>query len=203
MIYKMRNIIMAGMLLFLESILMPLYSSDDKRKLSYNSCSDFVYISGQTNINQFNFFYSGTGIPMVDSAFNGQLKIEIPVKDFVPSGPYMYNDFLVLLKASEYPFINISISRDQLDFTGNEFNYFIPRVNITIAGITRTYNLNCSVRKCSGGLLLMGNEDLKLSDFQLERMERLGGLIKLRDEISVSFGFIVNFTENNKISSQR
>jgi len=194
---------MAGMLLFLESILMPLYSSDDKRKLSYNSCSDYVYISGQTNINRFNFYYSGTAFPVVDSSINGQLKIEIPVKDFVPSGPYMYNDFLVLLKAKEYPFINITISRDQLEFTGSEYDYFIPKVNITIAGITRTYKLNCSVRRCAAGLLLMGSEDLKLSDFQLERMERLGGLIKLRDEISVSFGFIVNFTENNQISSQR
>jgi hypothetical protein len=203
MILKIQNIMMAGMLLFSESILMPLYSSDDKREPGYNSCSDFVYISGQTNINHFNFFYGGSGLPIIDSAINGQLNIVIPVKDFVPSGPYMYNDFLVLLKENEYPFINISISKDQLDFTGHEFDYFIPRVNITIAGITRTYNLNCSVKKCSGGLLLMGNEDLKLSDFQLERMERLGGLIKLRDEISVSFGFIVNFTDNNSISSQR
>jgi hypothetical protein len=194
---------MAGMLLFFESILMPLYSLDDKHKLSYNNCSDYVSIRGETNINQFNFIYIRSDFSIVNSDNLGQFKIEIPVKDFVPSNPFMYKDFLDLLKADEYPFINISIPREQFDIIGPEYNAVVPVVNITIAGITRSYKLNCSIEKCSEGVLIIGSEALRLSDFQLNRVERLGGLVKLRDEINVSFGFIVNFTVSNQISSQR
>jgi|WetSurMetagenome_2_1015567.scaffolds.fasta_scaffold00198_20 hypothetical protein len=196
------HIIMAGMFFLLESIPMPLYSLDGSHKLSHTNCTDYVFISGATNVNQFNFLYSRPNMSAENTHFE-QFDIDIPVKDFVPSNPFMYNDFLSLLRADEYPVISISIPQGQLDSDNTGFDAINPDVNITIAGITRTYKLNCSVERCSGGLLIAGSQALKLSDFNLKRVERLGGLIKLHDEIDVSFGFIVNFTAMNQISSQK
>jgi hypothetical protein len=199
---KNHNIMMAGMLLLIQSIPMPLYSADNNRKSLHSDCSDYVFISGNTNVNQFNFAYNSNGLSSVNTDY-GSYEIEIPVKDFVPSNLFMYNDFLSLLKADEYPFINISIPQNQLDFSSMDFQDIKPDVRITIAGIARTYKLNCSIKKCSSGMLIIGDEELKLSDFNLKRVEKLGGLIKLEDEINVSFGFIVNFTALNLTSSQR
>jgi len=199
---KTLHIIMAGMLLFSESVLMPLYSMDGNHRLNHSNCSDFVLISGTTNVNQFDFLYKRSGLTFADSDY-GQLEIEIPVRDFVPSNPFMYHDFLSLLRADEYPSISISIPQNQMDFISPDNESMKPDVYITIAGITRTFKLNCSLEKCSAGVLIKGSEEIKLSDFNLKKVERLGGLVKLHDEINVSFGFIVNFTAINQVSSQR
>ena len=193
---------MAGMLLLFESILTPLYSMDGNHKRDNRNCPDFVLISGTTNVNQFDFFYNRSGLSFANSNY-GQLEIEIPVRDFVPSNPFMYHDFLSLLRADEYPSINISIPQSLMDFASPDNESLKPDVNITIAGITRTFKLNCSVEKCSAGVLVKGSEEIKLSDFNLKKVERFGGLVKLHDEINVSFGFIVNFTAINQVSSQR
>jgi len=193
---------MAGMLFLFKSILMPLYSMDGNHKLNHGNCSDFVLISGTTNVNQFGFLYSKSGLSFANSEY-GQFEIDIPVRDFVPSNPFMYNDFLSLLRADEFPSINISIPQNLMDFADPDNENIRPDVNITIAGITRTFKLNCSLEKCQAGVLITGSEEIKLSDFNLKKVERLGGLVKLHDKINVSFGFIVNFTAVNQISSQR
>ena len=207
MISVKRNIIMAGVLLFSVSTLTPLYSIDDKPVRGGKSCSDFIVISGESNINQFSFYYNRTVSPLVDNSPAGsdpdKIIINIPVKDFTAGNPLMYDDFLTLLKAAEHPVINISFQSDITTIPGLKSGSYSSPIYITIAGISREYPLSYSVTRCSQGFFLSGSQSVRLSDFKLRRPERLVGLVKVRDEISVSFGFIVNFTDSNQISSQR
>ena len=113
----------------------------------------------------------------------------------------MYSDFLNLMKASEYPKINVSFSKRQLQNAKQDLPGSCPDIKITIAGITRTYKVQCAMVKCSGNLFLSGEKTIRLSDFQLKPPEKLMGLVKVNNEINVNFGFIITFTDNNPISA--
>ena len=75
-----------------------------------------------------------------------------------------------------------------------------PEMNITIAGITHLYKIDCSIVKCSETQLLVGSQKLKLTDFKLEPPEKLYGLVKVSDEIEVNFSFIITFTNSNLLA---
>lgn len=199
---------MAGVLLLIGSTLAPLYSADDRLRTGDNkTCYDYIFISGASNINRFSFSYKPENYSVINQFNSGnpgeQILIKVPVKEFVASNQMMYNDFIDLLKAEEYPLISISLSKDQLEAGKSGSDIVSREISLTIAGITRTYPVDCTVTNCIGNYFINGSEVIRLSDFLLRPPERLSGLIKVHDEINVSFGFIINFTENNPISSQR
>ena len=129
------------------------------------------------------------------------LEISIPIKDFEASNPMMYNDFLELMKEENHPRIKISFSRKQLESALRDLSEPCPDISITIAGITKTYNVQCVIVKCSDNLYLKGKENIKLSDFKLKPPSRLLGMVKVNNEIDVNFGFIITFTDNNSFSA--
>ena len=169
------------------------------------NCENFVYISGESNVSPFSFRYNTADISDKKNQVirdTGILEIGIPIRDFEPSNPMMYGDFLTLMKESEYPRIFVAFSRRQLQDLGQEQQGSCPEIHITIAGITRTYQIQCSMVKCSDQLYLSGEKKIRLSDFRLRAPEKLLGLVKVHNEIKVNFGFIITFTNNNIISAK-
>jgi hypothetical protein len=170
-----------------------------------SKCENYLYISGESNVNQFSFRYSKANLP---GKYNGSLQdtgiieISIPIRDLEPSNPMMYGDFLVLMKASEYPMIKVAFSKQQLQSARWDLPETCPYTRITIAGITKAYKIQCSVVNCSENLYLSGEKIIKLSDFQIKPPEKLLGLVKVNNEISVNFGFIITFTDSNPISAK-
>ena len=123
-----------------------------------------------------------------------RIDFKIPVHQFKPGNPRMYDDFLSLLKAKEYPYIVISLQRGN---SYREVNGGISRnerISVTIAGITRDYTVNCTLTHCNEDLVLNGMQTIRLTDFGLSPPVRLSGIVKVEDQINVRFGFIVNFT---------
>jgi hypothetical protein len=166
-------------------------------------CNNYLYIRGESNINEFSFYYKS--IPQNSSGDENSgdtLVISIPIRDFEASNPLMYKDFLELMKEDKYPRIYISFSRKQLEDAIINKPEPCPQIRITIAGITRTYLVDCMVEKCSGQYYLKGNEIIRLSDFNLKPPGKLLGLVKVNNEIDVNFGFIITFTENSKSSAK-
>ena len=127
--------------------------------------------------------------------------MNIPIKDFEASNPMMYKDFLELMKEEDYPWIKISFSKKQLERALSDLSEPCPDISITIAGITKTYNVQCLVVKCADNFYLKGKENIKLSDFRLKPPAKLLGLVKVDNEIDVNFGFIITFTDNNSFSA--
>jgi hypothetical protein len=169
------------------------------------NCENYVYISGESTISPFSFRYNTadiSGKKNLELRDSGILEISIPIRDFEPSNPMMYGDFLTLMKESEYPRIVVSFSRRQLQKLGQEHNSSCPEIRITIAGITRVYQIECSMVKCSDQLYLSGEKRIRLSDFRLRPPEKLLGLVKVHNEINVNFGFIITFANSNTISAK-
>jgi hypothetical protein len=163
------------------------------------NCNSYILICGKSNINQFNFIYNSVDTKDIrlfsHSKDTGLFEVSIPIKDFEASNPLMYNDFLELMKAVEYPRINICLSRHQLELASNGSQSSCPEITITLAGITRSYPINCTIYNCSDKLYINGSKKIKFSDFNITPPEKLHGLVKVRDEIDVNFGFIVSFLD--------
>ncbi|MCA1741174.1 MAG: hypothetical protein LC630_01625, partial [Bacteroidales bacterium] len=76
-------------------------------------CVNFLVISGESNINKFSFSYMTPVLTGGDDASKGaedeSIDFKIPVYQFKPGNPRMYDDFLSLLDAEEYPYIVIRL----------------------------------------------------------------------------------------------
>jgi len=192
-------LLFAGLLLLFGSGSNPLFPvglTDDARG---TGCVNFLVISGESNINKFSFSYV---TPLLDSgakankgADDERIDIDIPVRLFKPSNPRMYDDFLSLLNAKEYPYLRISL------LTASVYRERKPEVSqsekiaVTIAGVTREYTVNCMLAHCSENFIIRGVQTVRLTDFGLRPPARLGGIVKVDNEIVVRFGFIINFTD--------
>lgn len=168
-------------------------------------CENYLYIIGESNINQFSFRYDKTNYLDRNSSMSidsDNIEITIPIKDFVASNPMMYSDFLALMKEAEYPVIKVTFSKQELSGFKKNSSGACPDIRINIAGITKTYEIQCSMVSCSNYLYLSGEKNIKLSDFHLKPPEKLFGFVKVNNEIKVNFGFIITFTDGNTLSAK-
>lgn len=188
------------LLLLAGGVMSPLYS-EGKEKKDSSGCGSYLIIRGETNLNRFSFSYTGeppvAGYSPGFHPQNSGPEILIPVKQFEPSNPHMYNDFLKQLKEQTYPYITIRINDPGSAETGDEPGLTIQNVMITLSGVTRHYTIECEKIVCGGKYIIRGTETLKLTDFDISPPEKLNGLIKVKNEITVSFGIMLNFTGEN------
>ncbi len=201
-----KNIITAGVLLIVGSAHSPLFS-EGRNKEKNDGCVNYIVINGESNVNRFSFIYTTLSTDFRNSLFYPSLPVEneitIPVRDFEASNPLMYKDFLTNLHEHEFPTITIKF------YNQEQNNGLIPVLNprynimITIAGVTREYNVECEIQNCGSHYLLKGSRAVRLSDFNLVPPEKLSGLVKVKDEFVVSFGIILNFTADNSLTSKK
>ncbi len=204
MIYELKYWITVILFLFTMKMTM---AQPEAGKLSVpgRNCLNFIHITGESNVNQFSFNFDQTNIirhQKTDESDTGLVIIRIPIKAFKASNPIMYNDFLELMKAARYPVIEISFKRRQLDHinTGNYSS--CPEIQITIAGVSHTYKIDCLIMPCAENVFLQGEKKLKLTDFNLKPPVKLKGLVKVSDDIMVNFGFMITFTEPTTLSTK-
>lgn len=170
-------------------------------------CHNYLNITGNTNINRFEFrldFPTHKIFPVDDrhviSEQNSETyEIPIPVRRFEASNQLIYHDFLELVKAKLYPVIIIGIGYEQLkDFIDGE-DYTIQNIKITLAGVTREYPVSFVVNSCSGDLIyISGYKNIKLTDFNLEPPEKFQGLVKVKDDLLINFGFVFLFRNKDQ-----
>lgn len=186
-------------LFFIGSANNQLFPAGLKEDPRGTGCVNFLVINGESNINKFSFSYMTPHLAGGDNSSKGaedeRIDFKIPVHQFNPGNPRMYDDFLSLLRAKEYPYIMISL------LTGKSYRAISSgisrneRISVTIAGVTREYTVNCTLAHCNDDLVLSGMQTVKLTDFGLTPPVRLSGIIKVKNEINVRFGFILNFTD--------
>lgn len=166
------------------------------------ACMNYLHIRGQSNVNEFTFQYNSyPKYSISGDSESDTMIISIPIRKFETTNALMYNDFLELMKENKHPRIFITLSRKQLETAISNDSEPCPQIRITIAGVTRTYTVDCRVDRCSGNYYLKGKEIIKLSDFDLKPPSKLLGMVKVNNEIDVSFGFIITFTPDSKLAT--
>jgi hypothetical protein len=117
-------------------------------------------------------------------------RIKIPVEEFKCTNRLVHKDFLTLLKAEKYPYLEIDIPTS----TGIKFNIddslILKGVTITVAGVSNQYDLNCKIVKGDNeNQTLDGSIRIKLTDLNIAPPIRFFGLVKVKNEIIINFEF--------------
>jgi hypothetical protein len=199
--------ILSFLLLFLSGGILSAMPPEERNGDKSETCSTFMVIKGESNINRFSFsFASSPGNPEsrinYNSSENGT-EIHIPLREFQASNPHMYSDFLEELHASEYPYISILFPYLEPDKLGSLTSGSVQTVRITLAGVAKQYIVDCKMVNCGDHLVINGSEQVRLTDFRISPPEKLNGLIKVRNEITVNFGIILNFITDNTYADSR
>lgn len=171
------------------------------------TCISYLVIKGESNVNRFSFTFKNpspdkVGNPRNNLLWNGT-EIFIPVREFEASNPHMYKDFLQQMQESRYPNISIRFTDFSIEEHADYSGYLKYNVGITLAGVTREYAIDCELVSCGDNFTIRGSEILKLTDFNIPPPQKLNGLIKVKDEISVSFSIMINFTPENTFAISR
>lgn len=160
------------------------------------SSTGFINIIVESNVNKVLFTYPLNEVDLHNKSLlfrdndnEEAAKIVVPVKEFKCSNKIAFNDFLNLLRANQYPEITISIPEKFLRNLDRDDSSVLRNVEITIAGITRKYNIQC-VTQDNGeeGLKLIGSVRIDLKDLQIEPPVKYFGMVKIKNEVIVNFG---------------
>ena len=163
--------------------------------------SGYIDITVESNINKLFFKYDleekvspfqGIAIPG-DSKDTSAISIYVPVRDFHCTNYLGYKDFLELLKANQYPYLSISFPRAAIKMDESGHLKMIRGVLITIAGFSKEYDISCRIGYSDkGDPVLIGSTKIMLTDLEIKPPVKSLGLIKIKNEIIVNFGFSFN-----------
>jgi hypothetical protein len=151
-------------------------------------------VKGSTNVNKFTcdipncdqdtltIWKSDTGIKMSGS-------INPTVLSFDCHKAMMTRDLRKTLEAKKYPKLHIRfLSLSQLPGLSGNPTSVNGQVEIEIAGIKKLYEIDYSISVDTNKMIhLLGSRDLTFSDFKLIPPRKLGGMIKVKDQLTVAF----------------
>jgi hypothetical protein len=165
-------------------------------KSETKKCDNYIKIEGSTNVNHFFFeqIFNKKKELIENRDRSGEiLKLKIPVHDFNPSNPMMYSDFLELIKASEYPYIDITIFFEKINLPAGPPETVVPKIKIGLAGESRTYQIPGQIQDCrKDSLHLNGKVSISLKDFNLKPPTKFMGMVKVNNEVFINFGLTLN-----------
>ncbi|HBE40712.1 MAG TPA: hypothetical protein DDW27_05830 [Bacteroidales bacterium] len=163
----------------------------------------FIIITVESNINRIFFKYyirdwclSVPGVTRTSFGNDSSVSvIKVRVKDFKSTSLFVSRDFLNLMKADEFPYLEIAILQNRGIVYHPDGIYLLKDVSITVAGVSRKYDIVCRIDNIDNECqILNGTLRLKLTDLKIDPPVKLSGLVKVRNEIIVNFGFCIRNT---------
>ena len=165
--------------------------------------SSSLKVDGKTNINSFSCVISTYGKtdtmsyqkknhPLNLCTASGYLKIN--VNNFDCHHKVMTKDLQKTLKSEEFPYMHIRF----LTFSKSPAEASLAEkvsgnVEIELAGIKRTFEVHYQVKKNHDTQMqLKGTRAVLFSDFNLKPPSKLGGAIKVKNELDVEFNLHLN-----------
>jgi hypothetical protein len=151
---------------------------------------DQVHITGKTNVNDFHMEYREDEFCRMPSTFSSDeatIEINIPAEEVEADSKIMLKDFLDLINSDEYPNITIEIAKDEIDFASPDTEGK-KTIELSMNGLTKKYQCETVSASCFvDQWCLTGQLKLKLTDFNIEPPHKFLGLVKVRNEIFISF----------------
>ena len=126
-------------------------------------------------------------IPSIQS-----INVTVPVEELVADRSSMQDKAHKALKKKDHP--DITFAADEVTTSESQDGSFAVSAtgDLTIAGETKTVELNATAARQDDGTYAVGGEhDLKLSTFDVERPSAMFGALKVTDEIEVEFDVVL------------
>jgi hypothetical protein len=154
-----------------------------------------IKIEGKTNINTFYFIYNNDSTEQsgVNKEFHSEeISFQIPVKAFKSSNQLMKEDFINLLKADEYPKIEVNIKKANLFRVAEDNAIEDLPIQLFLAGVNQKVSSVCYTDQFSNNqTLIEGFTLVNLEDFNLIPPKKLLGAIQVNDKILIKFDVVL------------
>lgn len=147
----------------------------------------FVQITGKTNMNSFKCTNSEFKAPNDTLLFAKRKLPTIPLKvaDFNCNIKMMNIDFQKALDVSKYPYLTIQfLSFEKLK------SHYIARVEVKVMDVIKLYDIVFTFKEGK----LHGKKDIKFSEFNITPPRKMGGIIKVKDNLSLVFAMNTKFS---------
>lgn len=183
---------------FLAVTLLLAFNEPPKRWLVTSDSS--IEISGTSNINAFeclNLSYKGNDTLYEEKAASPNIihlggSISLEAEKFDCKNKFITRDFRNTLEADKHPEIKVRFLNLKVHKGTTEAEPVEGQVEITIAGISKKYDLKSRFNLCGKNKAqLIGEKAVSLSDFGLEPKSRFLGMIKVDDTVKVNFTLFI------------
>lgn len=154
-----------------------------------------IEVLGQTNINNFTCkipsYQKEKDMLHCEKKSDGKVNVKsiltIPVTDFDCHHRIMTKDLQKTLKASTYPNLFIYIKNfSELPSQFKINKSILSTTDIQLAGVSRSYKIEFSSTPIKNGYIeIKGETDMHFTDFNLTPPSKLGGTIKVKNELKV------------------
>jgi hypothetical protein len=157
-----------------------------------------LQISGRTNVNRFlcsvgeyaapdTICFAKPCVGVKGVALSGQLRL--PIDGFDCNNRMMTGEFRKALRDRQYPELSISfISLDRMPEPCAVTQTLKGWVEIGLSGVTRQFEIDYRGLMVDGGtIVLHGSRALTFSDFGLAPPTKMGGLVRVKDDLDVHF----------------
>lgn len=162
-----------------------------------DSASQLI-IHGYTNVNEFQCTlenYHGRDTLVFEKRNDARdfiftrNQMTVPVHDFDCENNLITRDFLETVQAEKYPYIKIQLlslsMKNGSIYSAAQIN---GRVAITLAGITRQYDLTYKVEEATAkSIRLKGAQAICFADYRLKTPKKMFGLIQVQEDLNVEF----------------
>lgn len=157
-------------------------------------------VLGTTNVSKFtceNYEYTGQEyliqrIPEGQEVGHWSGEVKITSRNFDCNNALMTKDFKKTFEVEKYPTITVKflgLTKDSESATQKNLN---GKVEITMVGISRIYNISCVfLSSKDDSALLSGERRIQLTDFNIEPPEKFFGAVKVSDSIEVNFSLVL------------
>jgi hypothetical protein len=198
------------LILFFCAPLLAAWNNKYDKKPGKESHSGFINITVESNVNKLFFKYElkSLCITVTDRVKTSTVLdtsvsiIRVPVKEFRSTNLFVYKEFLELLKAEAYPYLEIGIPQTPASLYQTDGSVVLKGISVTVAGLSRYYDINCTVDRIDNDTrFLNGILRIKLTDLEIEPPVKWSGLVRVRNEIIVKFGICINNFFESKVKT--
>lgn len=149
-----------------------------------------ITIKGSSNLNTFKLLYPNNQSIKSESSTSieeeTRYNFRIPVNDFKTINRLFHNNFCKLLKAHQFPFIEVQVPSTYILHLRNDSEIKKLNATVSMAGVQKTTQVLINSFE-EDTALVSGELNLKLTDFKLETPEKLFGLFKVHNEVIINF----------------
>jgi hypothetical protein len=157
--------------------------------------ASYLEIKGKSNINSFGCSaknaFKATPIEWIvqkDEKLKLKGSVTLAINALDCQNKMLNQDLRKTLKAQEYPTMTIHfLHLERMPILDGGIDFVSGKVQIDLAGTKKMIELRFSLRETSDGMILEGSQRFCFKDFNLTPPEKVGGLIKVRDQFDVAF----------------
>ncbi|MBK8668713.1 MAG: YceI family protein [Saprospiraceae bacterium] len=179
----------------------PIFDEDGNEVWLIKNTSSLT-VDGKTNINTFECVVAHYGrtdtltctkTAKAAAGYKVVSKLLIPIENFDCHHRIMTKDLQKTLKSEKFPHMVIEFrSLSTLPSAVGHETLFTGNADIRLAGVTKNFTIQFKSRKINtNNIEMIGTKAILFSDFHLIPPSKLGGTIKVKDQLDVEFKLIM------------